>query len=441
MNELIFPNMRPSSIVGYLKAVGLLRVVTEQIDSGAHGYWDNENGFVLASRVPGPDLVSFLMHDYSPTPCLTPWNNGSGFYSKQEVVIDPLRSSTAQRLSNIRETIEASYSVLGDATRVDGTDAKEKLITHLRNVWPDVGLDWMDAIIPLINSGYTTPVLSVTGGNDGNWDYGRNFCLMLQLIMNPETGEPASQSHEWLLNAFADSTTKLVKSSFGPFDAESKHINPWDLLLVMEGICAFAWPANTKMSVREHDDPFVVQHNANANTSPDEKGTPEMWLPVWDMPMALVTLQSILFERIAEGRTGRYGDYVLKAKTSLDMARFTQGKRMHPSVNAYERFGLLVRNGQSRLFKHYGTFALRDSYRWYYRQETSISSDNKFYGLQEFAVALDWRKEKLSTNMRRGKVPEPFARLASGPIWTREQVDKFVCGQKHVESFGDNRHA
>jgi hypothetical protein len=43
-------------------------------------------------------------------------------------------------------------------------------------------------------------------------------------------------------------------------------------------------------------------------------------------------------------------------------------------------------------------------------------------GVQEAAEIMGWDKRKLSTYMARGTFPEPIQRLASGSIWTRQQI-------------------
>lgn len=43
-------------------------------------------------------------------------------------------------------------------------------------------------------------------------------------------------------------------------------------------------------------------------------------------------------------------------------------------------------------------------------------------GVQEAALLLGWDKRKVSTYMIRGSFPEPIQRLASGSIWTKQQI-------------------
>lgn len=47
-------------------------------------------------------------------------------------------------------------------------------------------------------------------------------------------------------------------------------------------------------------------------------------------------------------------------------------------------------------------------------------------GLAEAADLLGWDKRHVGTYIQRGKFPEPAARLASGPIWTKKQIEQFI---------------
>ncbi|MCP4691174.1 MAG: type I-U CRISPR-associated protein Csx17 [Desulfobacterales bacterium] len=63
----------------YLKAVGVLRLVSEQIDPAAKGRWEGDC-FTIDSGLSETDLARFFCDEYKPTPIVSPWNGGSGFY-------------------------------------------------------------------------------------------------------------------------------------------------------------------------------------------------------------------------------------------------------------------------------------------------------------------------------------------------------------------------
>ena len=46
-------------------------------------------------------------------------------------------------------------------------------------------------------------------------------------------------------------------------------------------------------------------------------------------------------------------------------------------------------------------------------------------GHYEAAKILGWQKQQVSVYISRGKFPEPLQKLASGPIWLKEDIEKF----------------
>lgn len=68
-------------LAGYLKALGVFRLVAEQADPDASGFWRDER-FVLRTRLTEVELVRFFVEKFEPTPVVAPWNGGSGFWPK-----------------------------------------------------------------------------------------------------------------------------------------------------------------------------------------------------------------------------------------------------------------------------------------------------------------------------------------------------------------------
>ena len=48
-------------------------------------------------------------------------------------------------------------------------------------------------------------------------------------------------------------------------------------------------------------------------------------------------------------------------------------------------------------------------------------------GVAEAAAIMGWDKRRVITYLRRGSFPEPFAALASGRVWRREDVEAFAA--------------
>lgn len=65
-------------MAGYLKALAVLRLVSEQADSEARGWWSG-NVFHIDSKLDEAGVRQFFLQRYAPTPIVAPWNGGSGF--------------------------------------------------------------------------------------------------------------------------------------------------------------------------------------------------------------------------------------------------------------------------------------------------------------------------------------------------------------------------
>jgi len=72
--------LKPDALATYLASLGVLRVLAEQRDPDARGFWRDEH-FVLVTTLDWEEIERFFVTDYAPTPILAPWNMESGFFS------------------------------------------------------------------------------------------------------------------------------------------------------------------------------------------------------------------------------------------------------------------------------------------------------------------------------------------------------------------------
>lgn len=108
----------PQPLAHYLKALGILRLVTEQKDPGARGWWEGER-FRLASSLDQGALRRFFLEEYRPTPLVAPWGKGSGFYKTDDPALTPVAESTAMRLAPYRQAIEEARLLLSQIRDAD----------------------------------------------------------------------------------------------------------------------------------------------------------------------------------------------------------------------------------------------------------------------------------------------------------------------------------
>jgi CRISPR-associated protein Csx17 len=98
----------PEPLADYLKALGVLRLVVEQgLDPQARGWWQNER-FHLLTRLSRDELEKFFLERYEPTPLLSPWNKGCGFFKGSDSGLAPMEESRGERFASFRRGIKES---------------------------------------------------------------------------------------------------------------------------------------------------------------------------------------------------------------------------------------------------------------------------------------------------------------------------------------------
>ncbi|MCS7091601.1 MAG: type I-U CRISPR-associated protein Csx17 [Verrucomicrobiota bacterium] len=376
MNVLPLTGCAPTPLAHYLKALGILRLVAQQVDSEAAGCW-HRDVFILHSRLERDGLQDFFLHHYQPTPILAPWNGGSGFYPKDnQDALRALGKSEASRFACYREAIASARMALariGASAKPNGGQ-KERLLLVCRNTFPEEALVWLDAAYLLTEEGAKYPPLLGTGGNDGRLEFTNNFMQRLTEVLDPATGQPAVTAAPLLRNALFGEADNLPLSrapigQFFPgqagganattgFDAES-FINPWDFILMLEGALLFAAAAVRRLQYSEPGVlayPFCVRQAAAGYASAaagDETGArAEMWMPLWERPTRLLELAAILAEGRAQigARAARHGVDFARAIVSLGVDR---------GLTAFQRYGFQVRNGLAYFATPLGRFAVR----------------------------------------------------------------------------------
>lgn len=372
--EHVLEGCRPVPLAHYLKALGVLRLVGEQADPDARGFWRRDR-FVLRTALDAEGLERFFLEEYAPTPIVAPWNGGSGFYPKDNKAgVDAVRGSSTMRLESFRRTLDAASGVLGDLG-IDEKVAKDdklRLLEACRATLPDVALDWVDAAFLLTDDGAKYPPLLGTGGNDGRLDFTNNYMQRLTDVIDG-AGRPTASATSLLEAALWDEVSEaLEKAAIGQFFPSSAGgangesgfeasalVNPWDFILMLEGAACFAAAAVRRM---EHDTggalsyPFTVRQSGvgYASSSDDDESSAraEMWLPLWDRPATHLEMRHLL----SEGRA-RVGHRT--ARNGIDFARAIAGLGVDRGIASFQRYGFQVRNGLAYLAVPLNRFAVR----------------------------------------------------------------------------------
>jgi len=409
------PGCTPTPLAGYLKGLAVLRLVSEQVDDQARGYWQDDT-FHLESRLGGEALIGFVLWEYRPTPILAPWNGGSGFYPKDtRTAIDAIGESRSSRLSDYAQLVRQARSIIG-RLGIGAKPAKNRkplVLTACRNEFPDHALVWLDAAYLLTGGDPKYPPLLGTGGNDGRLEFTNNFMQRLVEVMDPTTaeGEPTEQSAGWLAGALLGEPVSglLAGAPIGQFlpgnaggaNAEAGYggdslVNPWDFILVMEGALLFATAATRRLGSVERgvlSYPFTVHTTGAGYGSAAHKDAAtgasraETWLPLWQRPVRLDELRALLSEgRAVVGRR--------QARSGVDFAQAVATLGVDRGIEAFERYGYLCRQGRSYLAVPLG--------RWHVRSQPQV----------DLLRQLDRWLDELRRVGRDPKVPARFARAA-----------------------------
>jgi CRISPR-associated protein Csx17 len=402
-NRLTLRGCAPDPLIHYLKALGVLRLVAEQLDPEVRGAWRGD-AFVLDICKSEVELLDFFLTLYRPTPVVAPWNGGSGFYPKDKnprVLIAVLERAEAARFDDYRTTIAAARRVVAGRKEQPKDEEKAALLRRARCEFPDGALAWLDAAFVLGEDkvGYT-PLLG-TGGIDGHLEFTVNFIARLlsalpELIelqtfaplreegrldaakqdklrkkLEQQREEQIAQSRGQLRAAlFQDSVAQLERAAVGQFypagagganatqglTGES-YVNPWDFILAIEGTLVFASATVRQLAAGARSKasfPFTARNSTvgYGTASPNEKMRAEIWLPLWSRFTGYVEVSHVFREGRVQFSRGR--DRAVR--TGFDFARAVAELGVDRGIDAFQRYGFIERNGQANLAAPLGRF-------------------------------------------------------------------------------------
>jgi CRISPR-associated protein Csx17 len=384
----------PTPLAHYLKALAILRLLAEQRDPQVRGWW-KEEAFWLSTDLSREELLRFFLEQYEPTPILSPWNGGSGFFYDHDPALTAIETSTATRLQPFRDAIVLARQICaplaravvqvkaaedrvkaagkGDASgaevlkeaRAEKDHVKDALLSECRRTWSGGALRWFDAALALDLTGAPSwPALLGSGGNDGRLDFTNNSMQHLAVLIDcaDPDGAPKGAARALLSAALlAQPVPGLSRKAVGQFLPGSAGgdnmssgfsgeplVNPWDFILTLEGSVVLA-----SSVVRTADAealpqaaaPFAVRSSSSGYGSAagaDEGPRGEQWMPMWSRPARNDEVAALF----SEGRT-RVGKHT--STRALDAARAVARLGAARGVSSFERYGYIERNGQANL--------------------------------------------------------------------------------------------
>lgn len=109
-HQVILRGCTTEPMAGYLKALAVFRLVSEQADPRARGWWAG-NSFCLDSKFDEETLLQFFLDEYVPTPIVAPWHAKSGFGEDEATEgFQTIAESDSPRLLEYRQTIDEIMS-------------------------------------------------------------------------------------------------------------------------------------------------------------------------------------------------------------------------------------------------------------------------------------------------------------------------------------------
>jgi CRISPR-associated protein Csx17 len=391
-DNIPLPGCRPTPLASYLKALGVLRLVSEQSDPRAAGFWQDEH-FHLRTSLGRNGLRNFFLQEYAPTPIIAPWNGRAGFLEGEEgddstregaQLVRAYQMASAPRFQKLRSAAQAFSNLPAikeldrvrarvkelDPKRLErgltedekkekanlsrlSNELKSRLIWEIRNVVDDDEFAWLDACIRVSDVRGNSPIL-VAGGADGSRDYGMTFGKALRKVLDFESGRVRQSTADWVDGAiFGEPIPLPNQDTFGHlqpgqggynlsvgFDGDNG-LNPWDVVLALEGAVIWSGAVTRRLEniadVSAASFPFSfepIRAGAGQLSSVDRNNMPgEIWCPLWRRPAGFEEIQALFKEgRLTSGR--------LPTKTSVDAALAVASLGSSRGISEFVRVGI-----------------------------------------------------------------------------------------------------
>jgi CRISPR-associated protein Csx17 len=312
-----------SPLSRYLGALGLLKIVNEQIDANACGFW-RQGCFHLEAGISPEELVEFFATHYRPTPCLTPWNKPKGSKGFLDGIIPPaIASLEGERFAAIHAVAAMAARVMPaylSAGKVQGEE-KVKAFEHLsRDGNSDAFAAWLNVCAITTTDSRGKPMArfpALLGGSGGfmGADFGEQFVRSLAIASAPHYQAAIfGGRNDAVLES--DGNTLIYDPAgrgdgqqgyrVATSDTQASRANPAELILLAEGATFFQGYALTahqdeqgKGGDRVASFTLAVLHNSAGHPSSswlENKGqrSEELWCPLWDEPVPLVEVRDAL---------------------------------------------------------------------------------------------------------------------------------------------------
>lgn len=398
--------LRLSPLASYLSALGLLKVIGQQLDAAAQGYW-RQGHFHLITRHSPEVIADFFANDYRPSPCLTPWNKikggGKGYLDGE--VPAAVAQLQGERFAELQRIAAVAARVMPPFVRAGRVEKEEKIQAFAaldRQAQSDAFSAWLSicAVLTTVAKGDTIARYpALLGGTAGYLatDFGAQYVNAL-----------ANAKAEHFLATIDGSTSKALQLASGNTliydppgrgdsqqgyqvavsEIQTTRANPADLILAAEGMTFFEGYATTAQQdeegqggIRQASFTLAVVHHSSLHPSSswlENKGqlSEELWCPIWDEPCHYDDVRQAL-KRVAMLPLPR------QLQTGTDFALFATKLGRQQGLSGFARYCFPARIGQgTKIPSLVEVFPLGDA-----REDRS----DVLAELAQFSSTLRWR--------------------------------------------------
>ncbi|HZZ42842.1 MAG TPA: type I-U CRISPR-associated protein Csx17 [Tepidisphaeraceae bacterium] len=362
----------PAPLAHYLKALGILRLVGQQADPDARGWWNGER-FCLLTKLSKDELEQFFLEKYEPTPIFNPWGGRSGFYagSSEKTAragLTPIEQSTLDRLANFRRTVAAIRDVIDQFGGSKPEKADElRFLSALVCAVRGTGAEWLATVVADLGDRFAKPAIFGSGGNEGSGSYtSAFFAALVECIVARRWDDQLAASlwhdqaakNKWDGGFKPPATAQTPKPKPESIDAPFRQYlpggegSPWDVLFAFEGAIIIQSGVARRSNLDQNRflaSPFYFAALGIGTASSSEMdefalkkgkknpGRGEQWFPLWSNATTFTEVQTLF-------REGHCTVGKKIAKQPIDAAKAICSLGTSRGIQSFSRFGYLQRD-------------------------------------------------------------------------------------------------
>jgi len=428
----------------YLKALGIFRLIAEQLDPTARCWWKDGifhlwlNGDAYypldgcTCKIPSDQaseaerqawLQEWFLNSVEISPFLLPWQSRSGFFSQKGEAAKLICKDTHQLqklaqtmvdLSHVYEQPVQAARQWFEKDRDEGNTQKNDLIRLIRNLVRNPSMiQFCDALATFrknpkqADNPTWQPFMGKAGAAESSGHSGTAWLKALEKCFQ----SPGSKSKEASSSSLFDNNFPILEDEFSlgifwPVGKDDPNLaqnlkggrlgNPWNVVFLFEALPFLAGSLSRKISAKKAVPTFpffttaTLGGHPSLSTDDDREGASpckgELWMPIWNRPASPADLETLF----SEGRIGTHGTKLNRGRDFVSaLSRFGARK----GIASFSRFGVFDRSGSgtqtTRIAAYLGYYVAK------FNAEFSL-----LQSLDDFGSSVDQRVTKKNTETK-----------------------------------------